>query len=73
MEPKKFLKPGQTAYQLWLFAAAVQALKQAPDAEKKQLLLNDMQNYRRGNWLKYNGTQEELSDMDELIREVENL
>lgn len=69
MKQKYYNLTGDTAFHLWMFATLLDELKNSPQkGEKLSIVLDQVTAYARGNWVKYNATDEEKRDL-ETIRE----
>ena len=70
---KTGVRTSKTAFHIWIYAVAAAALKENFDAEKHEKILNEARGFAAGNWMKFNGTDEERKDLDAVIRELEAL
>ena len=67
------VRTGRTAFRIWLYAVTAAALKEKFDAVKCHTILQDAKNFAAGNWMRFNGTDEERDDLAAVISELESL
>ena len=74
MKQKFFNQTGETAFRLWIFSLALEDLKKQPkNAEKLSNLLNKVSTFARGNWVKFNASEEEKEALKSIVAELEQL
>ena len=66
-------RESETAYRIWMFAVATEALSQEFDKEKCNLLLADVKAFASGTWMEFNGSDDERDDVNWLIDQLEAL
>ena len=74
MNEKYYLPEGRTAFRLWVFATMLEDLQKRPkNLEKIERLLEKVTNFANGNWIRFNGTDEQRTDLAEIITKLEAL
>lgn len=71
MKQKYYNANGDTAFHLWMFATLLDELKNSPKkGEKLSIVLDQVTNYLRGNWVKFNATEDEKRDLETIREEL---
>ena len=71
MKKKYFAAQGETAFRLWIFSMALEELKKSPkNSEKTSTLLAKVKAFTEGNWVKYNASDEQKTDLNAILGEL---
>lgn len=71
MKEKYFKASGETAFRLWIFSMALEELKKQPkNIEKTTALLEKVQKFANGNWVKFNASDEQKDDLNTILNEL---
>lgn len=74
MKQKYYSLSGEAAFRLWVFSTMLEELKNSPkNPEKVANLLGKVTTFANGNWIKFNGTNEEKADLATILQELEAL
>ena len=74
MNKKYYGRTGETAFRLWVFSTMLEELKNnTRNPEKVANLLGKVTAFANGNWIRYNGTDEEKDDVAIILQELEAL
>lgn len=64
---------GPIAYRLWDFAAQLQELRRKPNYERRQFLISQVANYKDSLFLRNNGTDKDVSELDDMLYDLETM